>query len=76
MGLTSPNEMLAAARKEMLDGREPQSYEDWVLVMNFMACNIAPEVADAACKLMAVIYEMPLSVQDVEQIVDFQLARL
>ncbi len=73
--LRSPNDMLAAAREHMLDGRKPQGYSDWELVMNFLAFNVHPEAALPACKVMALIYKMPLSGQDIEKIVAFQVAR-
>jgi len=42
MSLFSPNELLEGAKTLMLDGREPQTEEDWVKVVNFFAHNIAP----------------------------------
>ncbi|MEE9199158.1 MAG: hypothetical protein V3U26_05115 [Dehalococcoidia bacterium] len=73
--LRSPNDMLAAAREHMLGGRDPQCYRDWQLVMNFLAANVLPESAVPACKVIALIYDMPLCEQEIEEIVAFQLAR-
>jgi hypothetical protein len=73
--LVSPNSMLEAAKDIMLDGREPETREDWAVVMNFFAANIQVEVALSACKLLVKIYHMPLSDDEVKEIVEFQLAR-
>ena len=69
----SPNEMLAQAKTAMLEGKEPQSRDDWVLIMNFFAMNVHPDVALLACRLIAKLYDMPLSEGEVEQIVNFQI---
>lgn len=61
MGFVSPNEMMQHARDAMLDGREPSTQDDWVLVMNYIAYNIQPSVAEQVCLLMAMIYNVPLS---------------
>jgi hypothetical protein len=74
-GLVSPDEMIEAAKKDMLDGREPASIDDWARVMNYCAFNVQSEVASSACKLIARIYNMPLTDDLVENIVQFQLAR-
>lgn len=73
--MTSPREMIAEAKFQMLDNREPESREDWALVMNFCAANVHKDVADSACRLIAMIYHMPLSSDEVSEIVAFQLAR-
>jgi hypothetical protein len=73
--LRSPNELVAAAREQMLDGREPESREDWVRIMNFLAFNVHPVAAVPTCRLMAKMYDMPLSEQEIEKIVAFQLAK-
>lgn len=70
--MVSPNKMLEAAQKMMLDGREARTREDWELVMNFFAYNIEPKTALAACKLLAAIYNMPLTMKEVQKIVEFQ----
>lgn len=73
--MVSPDEMMAAAKEQMLGGNEPQSHRDWQLIMNFLAANIHGGAAHQACRLMAKLYDMPLSDQEVREIVDFQLAR-
>jgi hypothetical protein len=72
MSIVSPDEILNAAKAQMLDGREPESKDDWALIVNFIAHNIAPEIALNGCLLMRTIYEMPLSDYDVTEIVKFQ----
>ena len=42
MQLRSPNEMMAAAKKEMLAGKEPSTRKDWQEIFNFLAYNVAP----------------------------------
>lgn len=75
MGRITPNELLANATEDMLDGRAPETPRDWALIMNYMAVNINPGSAEAACQLLRVIYSMPLSEDDVSDIVLFQLAK-
>ncbi len=69
--LVSPNAMLAAAKKEMLEGREPESREDWLLIMNFMVVNCLLGLRLSCCKLMVKLFDMPISDSDVEQIVEY-----
>ena len=76
MGWVSPNDMLKAAKEHMLEGREPESREDWMLIMNFFAANVDSGSAEPACQLMCAIYDMPLSKVEVKEIVRFQLAQL
>lgn len=68
----SPNEMLDAAKVHMLEGRDPESRDDWIRVMNFMALNVHKDVAKPACRLLAMIYSMPLTEAEVDKIVDHQ----
>lgn len=75
MAMVSPNDLLQAAKDEMLDGNEPATTADWVLVMNFVAANVHPEVRDSACKVIRVLYKMPLTEETVAEIVAFQAAR-
>jgi hypothetical protein len=70
----SPDEMLNAAKAEMLDGREPADQIEWATVVNFLAFNMAPEIAESGCQLMRVLYDMPLCPEVVSEIVAFQLA--
>jgi hypothetical protein len=65
--------MLEAAKSMMLEGREPSTKRDWELVMNFFAANIVPECARPACRLMAMMYDMPLTEGEVNDIVSYQL---
>jgi len=73
--LVSPNQMLAEAKEQMLDGKEPVTWEDWARIMNFCAANVHPEVAESCCQLLGKIYYMPLSKDHITEIVNFQLER-
>jgi len=72
--LVSPNEMLDAAKRIQLDGREPETNDDWVLVLNFVAFNAAAGLEREICKLFAMIYDMPLADRYVQEIADYQAA--
>jgi hypothetical protein len=39
--MVSPNDLQKVAQDIMLDGREPESENDWVLCVNFWAYNAA-----------------------------------
>jgi hypothetical protein len=70
--MSTPNEMMESAKDMMLDGRVPTSFNDWYLIVNFLAHNVAPEIALEACLLMRVLYDIPISEEGIEQIVLFQ----
>jgi hypothetical protein len=74
MTMRTPNEMVVEACEQMLDGKMPESRDDWVLVMNFAAFNVQPEAAVSACQLLRILYDMPLTEAEVVQIVNFQIA--
>jgi hypothetical protein len=71
----SPNEILEKAKAEMIDGRDPVTTKDWALVMNYMAFNVHADVAESACLLLRLIYDMPLTEDEVKQIVAYQQER-
>lgn len=68
----SPDEILAAAKQYQLNGREPITREDWAEIMNFVAYNVMREIAAAVCDLFAVMYDVPLSKDEIGAIVAFQ----
>jgi hypothetical protein len=72
MPMVSPNELLESAKTQMLEGRDPESKDDWSAVMNFMAFNISAEVAESACLLVRSLYDIPLTDDEVKDIVRFQ----
>jgi hypothetical protein len=74
-GFISPDEFKAKCEELMLDGREAQSRDDWLLIINCMAVNAPEELAMSICHLMAVIYEAPVEEEMIEEIVQFQLAK-
>jgi hypothetical protein len=73
MSFVSPNEMMARAKEIMLDGNEPASKDDWATIVNFLAHNIDEEVAMSACLLLSKLYDMPLTDDEIREIVVFQL---
>jgi hypothetical protein len=73
MSLVSPNQVMTEAKNQMLGGREPETDKDYQLIINFIAVNLDPEIALAACNLMQVLYDMPISLQTIKEIVEFQL---
>jgi hypothetical protein len=70
--LTSPNQLMDAAKKYMLGGREPQSKLDWVMIVNFWASNILPEVNASICLILKLMYNCPLEDEMIEKICQFQ----
>jgi hypothetical protein len=76
MSLISPDEMLAKGIEMMLDGRQPTSREDWHILVNFFACNMQPGIAGPACRLMAAIYNIPITDEEIDDIIQFQQAKL
>ena len=71
----SPNELLEAAKKAMLGGRNPTSLEDWYRIMNFFAANLADYICEQACLLFKHLYEIPLHDDEVKNIVKYQMER-
>jgi len=74
MAMVSPNDMMAAAKEQMLEGKEPESREDWVEIFRFLAVNIHRSCVKDAAELLRVIYDVPLTKAEVRKIVAFQLA--
>ena len=68
MGMVSPNDLLADAKKHMLNGAEPEGREDWCLVFFYMARIVHKEVQPAALKLIGKLYDQPLSDEEIEKI--------
>jgi len=75
MRFVSPNEMLAAAKQQMLDGREPETQQDWQLVVNFIAFNTDRRCCMVATKFICKLYDIPLDETQIEAIVKYQLER-
>jgi hypothetical protein len=69
----SPNEVIEAGIRIMLNGREPSSYNDQAALMNFIAFNVAH--AEAVGLLMKSIYPERLGLltdDEVKEIAAFQ----
>jgi len=73
--LRSPNELFEKAKEVMLDGAVPKTQEDWCLVVNFWAKNIAYGLEESACILLAQIFEAPLHADLVAEIAKFQMEK-
>lgn len=71
----TPNEAIEMAKQAMLDGRQPETEEDWAKIMNCLAYNAVPVVAEVQCQLIALICDIPLSKENISDIVTFQLHR-
>jgi len=71
--LVSPDELMAAAKLRMLEGREPKSTRDWYLIVNFFAANIDPDVVRACMPLMKVLYDIPMMDEEMTLVIDYQL---
>jgi len=69
----SPNEMFEAAKEMMIDGRDPNTDEDWVLIVNFVAVNTAPGLENAVTGLMMTLLDCPLKSHTIEYIVANQI---
>jgi hypothetical protein len=72
MCLRSPEEFMQAAKDMQLDGREPETVDDWNTVMNFVAFNTARGSELAVCRLFKVLYDVPLAEEQLVMIVEFQ----
>ena len=68
----SPNDVLEDAKRLMIDGREPQSEDDWILIVNCLAYNFSPDFVSPVLKILKVLYDIPLSYEEIEKIVEFQ----
>ena len=74
MALVSPNDMMAAAKEQMLGGGEPESREDWVDIVRFLAVNIHHDLVFGALKLFRVMYHIPLTDREIRVIATAQLS--
>jgi hypothetical protein len=73
--LYSPDQIVEAGIDMMLGGRAPASRDDQMLLMNFVATNVASGLEGAVCRLMASLYPDKfgmLSETDVDAIATYQ----
>ncbi len=70
--MISPNDMNNAAKQHMLDGCEPQSERDWMLLVNFWAANVQKGTEEPLVNLMARLYRCPLCEELLSAIAQFQ----
>lgn len=71
----SPNQMMEAAKKHMLEGREPQSQEDWAQVVNFFAANIMKGMEEVCVPLVCKLFDVPLPDEFIIEVCKFQMER-
>ena len=67
---STPIELLAYAKKTMLDGRAPQNDEDWQMVANYIAFNVEKGAERDTLSLMSLL--IPLSEEVLMEIADYQ----
>ena len=70
--LRSPNMLHDSAKEIMLDGKAPESHDDWVKVVNFYAANVSVEVQPACILFLATLYDCPLTTDEITAISNFQ----
>lgn len=76
MGLISPNDLIRAAKDQMLGGKEPATHRDWQLIANFWAANLAAGLEESGTILLRLLYpECPLTKEELIDIAEFQAAR-
>jgi hypothetical protein len=73
MNMVSPNQMIAEAKKQMLDGNEPTCTTDWMKIVNFVAFNTGAGVEKEVCFILKTLYDIPLSRKEIAEIVEFQI---
>lgn len=64
----SPDDMMNAAKTAMLDGAEPVTDDDWILLVNFFAANMRIEATKLVCNL----FDCPIDASNIEFIVKKQ----
>jgi hypothetical protein len=69
----SPQEFFDKACEYMLDGRRPETRDEWVEVANFIAYNLPVEICDVATMFVLAIFQCPLEDDEVAEIVAYQM---
>jgi len=75
VSLVSPNELLQAAKDIQLEGREPEEKTDWVQIVAFMAYNVDLKLAPVAVPVIAKLFDMPLTDEEVRRTIEITLER-
>ncbi len=73
--MVSPNDLNRAARADMLECREPKSRKDWMMLCNYWASNAEKGLEESICKLMNLIFDGPLTDDEIGYIARFQATR-
>jgi uncharacterized protein (DUF2237 family) len=71
----SPNDIQKAAEEHMLAGQKPVTRDDWILCANFWAANIQKGLEEGAVPLMGLIFECPLTKDELLEVAKFQAVR-
>ena len=73
--LRSPNELLHKAAESMDVQGDWQTWDrlDWAKIVNCWAFNLPAELAAQEIKLLRMIHDIPLSNDEVNEIVNYQL---
>jgi hypothetical protein len=75
MGMVSPQQIQNAACAEYLNGRAPRTREEWIKCANFWAFNIAKGMEEPVVTLMGLIFNCPLTKEELKEIAAFQAER-
>jgi len=71
--LVSPNDMMEAGKRIVLDGREPETKRDWILLFNFVGANIVKGLEEPVSLLIGKLYSAPLTEDEIRQIANYQM---
>lgn len=61
MSMISPNELMDYGKQMILDGRDPETYEDWCHLVYYWHCRIAQSVQPEGLIIMCRLYDSILS---------------
>lgn len=72
----SPNDLFFHAKDMMLSGKEPESDNDWKVVVAFFAVNIDQSCRFSGVKLLCSLFDCPLAEETIKDICTFYDKRL
>jgi hypothetical protein len=64
----SPDDALSMAKKATLDVNEPETTDDWRMILSCIAFNVHSGLEEAVCLLMKRIYDIPVSDEEITEI--------
>ncbi len=68
----SPNDALQQAKDLMLEGRDPESEDDWILIVNCWGGNFIEGTEVSLCNILRLLLKVPLNEDQVTAIAEFQ----